>query len=147
MPVFTLDTSCMVAAVCTWHEHHLAAVAEIERRLERSERIAVPAPALVEAYTVLTRLPAPHRLSPADTWALINANFIEHAKIVVLGGTAYTEVLRSLAKEAVGGGRVYDAVIAKCASQAKAETLLTFNRRHFDPPPAGVLVVEPSRSG
>lgn len=147
VPVFTLDTSCMIAAVCTWHEHHLAAAAEIERRLERGDRMAVPAPALVEAYAVLTRLPAPHRLSPADAWPLVNANFIEHTKIVALSGATYAEVLRSLAKEAVGGGRAYDAVIAQCASQAKAEALLTFNRRHFDPPPAGVLVVEPSRSG
>jgi hypothetical protein len=78
---------------------------------------------------------------------LVYANFIEHAKIVALSGTAYAEVLRGVAKEAVGGGRAYDAVIAKCASRAKAETLLTFNRRHFDPPPAGVLVVEPSPVG
>lgn len=144
MPVFTLDTSCMIAAVCTWHEHHPAAVAEIGRRLEGGERLAVPAPALVEAYAVLTRLPAPHRLSPADAWALVKANFIEQAKIVALGGTAYVGVLRSLAKDAVGGGRTYDAVIARCASQANAETLLTFNRRHFDPPPEGLLVVDPS---
>jgi len=56
--VFAVDTSCMVAAVCTWHEHHAAAAGEIERRLGRGERMAIPAPALVEAYAVLTRLPA-----------------------------------------------------------------------------------------
>ena len=53
----------MVAAVCSWHEHHQAAIGEIERRLRRRETIIVAAPALVETFAVLTRLPSPHRLS------------------------------------------------------------------------------------
>ncbi len=36
----------------------------------------LPAPALVEAYAVLTRLPPPHRLSVPDALALLEANFI-----------------------------------------------------------------------
>jgi predicted nucleic acid-binding protein len=137
----------MIAAVCTWHEHHAAAAAEIERRFERGERLAVPAAALVETYAVLTRLPAPHRLSPADAWTLIEANFVEHATIRALIGAAYVSLLRNLAKQAGGGGRAYDAVIAECAREANAIALLTFNRRHFDPPPEGVPVIEPSVSG
>jgi predicted nucleic acid-binding protein len=143
VPIFTLDTSCMVAAVCTWHERHVPAVAELEKRLERGERLAVAAPALVEAYAVLTRLPAPHRLSPADAWALVEANFVEGATVVALGSRIYPRLLRRLAGEMIAGGQTYDAVIAECARRARVGTLLTFNRRHFDPPPTGVSVVEP----
>lgn len=139
-----LDTSCMVAAVCTWHECHAAALTELERRLERGERLAVAAPALVETYAVLTRLPAPHRLSPADAWALVDANFAKRARVVALASTSYPRLLRRLAGEMVAGGQTYDAVIAECARRAKAQTLLTFNRRYFDPPPSGVSVVEPA---
>ena len=39
--------------------------------------------------------------------------------------------LRQAAKDAVTGGRTYDAVIARCARRAGASTLLTFNARHF----------------
>jgi predicted nucleic acid-binding protein len=46
----------------------------------------------------------------------------------------------------LGGGRAYDAVIAACARQARADVLLTFNARYFDPSPKGVIVVEPARS-
>ena len=92
----------------------------------------------------LTRLPAPHRLSPADAWTLLEANFVEHRRIVVLTGAAYVGTVRGLAKHGVGGGRAYGAVIAECAREAKPATLLTFNRRHFDPPPEGVSVVEPA---
>jgi predicted nucleic acid-binding protein len=143
VPAFALDTSCMVAAVCTWHERHVAAAAAIESRLERGEQLAISASALVETYAVLTRLPAPHRLSPGDAWALIDANFVVRCRTVALTDAAYLTMLRSLAKQAVGGGRTYDAVIAECAREAEAAALLTFNRRHFDPPPEGVSVLEP----
>jgi predicted nucleic acid-binding protein len=134
----------MVAAVCSWHERHRAAAAEIERRLERGEQLAVAAHALVETYAVLTRLPAPHRLAPADAWALVNANFVESASVVALSGQAHVTLLRRLATQGIAGGRSYDAVIAACARQAKVDALLTFNPRHFDPPPDGVSVVEPA---
>jgi predicted nucleic acid-binding protein len=143
---FALDTSCIVAAVCAWHEHHSAAAGAIERRLTRGERLAVPAAALVEAYAVLTRLPPPHRLSPHDAWTLVETNFIAPATIVALTGPTYATLLRRLAKDAIAGGRTYDAVIAECAHQAKADAFLTFNPRHFDPPPEGVSVIEPGSS-
>ena len=75
--VCALDTSCLIAAVCGWHEQHRVAAAEIGRRLDRGERLSVAAHALTEAYAVLTRLPAPHRLSPADAWELLRANFLD----------------------------------------------------------------------
>ena len=93
MATFALDTSCMVAAVCTWHEHHAAAAAGIEQRLGRGERMAIAAHALVETYAVLTRLPAPHRLAPADAWALVKANFVTRAALVSLSGAAHTTLL------------------------------------------------------
>jgi predicted nucleic acid-binding protein len=147
MPVFMLDTSCMVAAVCTWHEHHRRASAGIEARLERGERLAVAAPTLIEAYAVLTRLPSPHRLAPPDAWSLVEANFVEHGTIVALSAAAYRRLLGRLAGQQISGGRTYDAVIAECACLARADTLLTLDRQHFDPAPPGVVVVDPSRSG
>ena len=134
----------MVAAVCTWHEYHAAAAAGIEQRLGRGERMAIAAHALVETYAVLTRLPAPHRLAPADAWALVKANFVTRADLVSLSGAAHTTLLEALAATGIGGGRTYDAVIAAAARHAKVGALLTFNPRHFDPPPEGVAVVQPS---
>jgi predicted nucleic acid-binding protein len=141
---FAVDTSCMVAAVCSWHEHHEPAAAEIERRLARRERLCVPAPALIESYAVLTRLPPPHRLSAADAWALIEANFVAQTTVQALGATSYVDLLRRTAAQDLAGGRTYDVVIGECARAAGAAVLLTFNRRHFDPPPAGVRVIEPA---
>jgi predicted nucleic acid-binding protein len=141
--VIALDSSCMVAAVCSWHERHAVVAAEIERRLAARGRLAIPAHALVEAYAVLTRLPAPHRIAPADAWALLSANFVEPATVVALEGPAHAVLLARLAVAGAGGGRTYDALIAGQAATAGADILLTLNPRHFEPPPGDVTVIEP----
>jgi len=143
--VFAVDTCCMVAAVCTWHEHHDAAIAAIESRLDRGEKMAIAAHAIAEAYAVLTRLPAPHRLSPPDAWAVLKGSFVDHASLSVLGAAHVVRLLSHLAGGGVAGGRTYDAIIAETAAAAKVSVLLTFNTSHFDPPPPGITVIDPTR--
>src|SRR5436305_10172290 len=115
MAGFLPDTSCMVAAVCSWHEHHERAALAIESRLNRRERMVVAAPALIEAYSVLTRLPAPHRLSPADALSLLEANFMRLVNVVALLPEDYRAMLRGAPPADISGGRIYDAIIAACA--------------------------------
>jgi predicted nucleic acid-binding protein len=128
---FLPDTSCMIAAVCSWHEHHEAAANEIERRLAGRARMFVAAPALIEAYAVLTRLPPPHRLSPQTALTLLESNFLKLATVVALAAKSYEALLLGAPKNNVAGGRVYDAVIGACAEQGKVSTVLTFNAGDF----------------
>jgi predicted nucleic acid-binding protein len=143
MEVFALDTSCMIAAVCGWHQDHEPAAAAIEKRLDRGDRLAVPAHALAEAYAVLTRLPSPHRLAPVDAWTLLKANFAGPGAVAGLAGRDYVTLLARLAGDRIAGGRTYDAIIRESARRANASVLLTFNPTHFDPAPAGLRVVVP----
>ncbi|MDH3598078.1 MAG: PIN domain-containing protein [Candidatus Tectomicrobia bacterium] len=148
MTRFVPDTNCMIAAVCTWHEHHERATEEIEHRLERGEALFVAAHTLVEAYSVLTRLPPPYRLSPADALALIEENFIEPTRIITLEARSYRTFLRRVRDEGIHGGRTYDAIIATCALKARATTLLTFNKSHFLPfEERGLTIVVPGEGG
>lgn len=133
----------MIAALVDWHEHHDGAAREISSRLDAGQRLVVAAPALVEAYAVLTRLPPPNRLAPPDALALLEANFFEHP-LVALDGASYRTLLGTAPARAVAGGRTYDAVIARCAVLAGAEVLLTFNERHFRGLAEGVEIVTPS---
>src|SRR5438067_639627 len=94
---FLPDTSCMIAAVCAWHDHHRATTAELDRRIGRRERLAVAAPALIEAFAVLTRLPPPHRLGASDALAVLEANFVHRATVVALRGAHYVKLLRQAA--------------------------------------------------
>ena len=103
---FLPDTSWMIAAVCSWHEHHEAAANEIESRLAGRAKMFIAAPALVEAYAVLTRLPPPHRLSPQTALTLLESNFLKQATVVALTAKSYEVLLLGAPKNNVAGGRV-----------------------------------------
>jgi predicted nucleic acid-binding protein len=129
--VVALDTSCVVALLCEWHEHHAGTTSAIEERVDSGADIAIAAPVLLEAYSVLTRLPGPWRLSPHDAFQLLRENFRQNARTVSLGADEQWSLLERAPGAGVSGGRTYDAVIAACARKADARELLTFNMRHF----------------
>jgi predicted nucleic acid-binding protein len=122
----------MIAAVCGWHEHHAAATREFQRRLEVGEVLVVAAPAVVETYSVLTRIPSPYRLSPADALALLEASFLgDGMELVALDTARYAALLRGAPERGIAGGRTYDAVIVACAESAGVDVILTYNERQF----------------
>jgi predicted nucleic acid-binding protein len=121
----------MIAAVCSWHEHHEAAASEIESRIAGRAKMMVAAPALIEAYAVLTRLPPPHRLSPPTALTLLESNFVKLGTVIALNAKSYQSLLLAVAKNNVAGGRAYDAVIGACAELAQVSTVLTFNATDF----------------
>jgi predicted nucleic acid-binding protein len=128
---FLPDTSCMIAAICSWHEHHQAAANEIENRLAARAKMMVAAPALIEAYAVLTRLPPPHRLSTQTALTLLENNFLKLGTVIALNAKSYQSLLLAAPKNNVAGGRAYDAVIGACAEQARVSAVLTFNASDF----------------
>jgi AbrB family looped-hinge helix DNA binding protein len=73
--VIAVDTSVVVAGFASWHEAHRSAAA-----LARQPR--VPAHVLVEAYSVLTRLPPPHR-APARLVATFLAERFREAPLAL----------------------------------------------------------------
>ncbi len=145
MAGFLPDSDCMIATVAGWHTHHLRATAEIERRLNDGESLHIAAPALVEAYAVLTRLPRAYRMRPQDCLALLQVNFLDHAEsVVALDVDQYLRLVQNAAVGGIIGGQIYDAVIAACARAANVATLLTFNERHFRPyADQGLAIVVP----
>ena len=143
-PSFLPDTTCMVAFICGWHPDHERSRKEMEARVARGETLVVAAPALVESYSVLTRLPAPYRLSATDALFLLEVNFLEQGEVASLKAEQYISLLRSAPTGGVAGGRIYDAVILHCALHARVPVLLTLNERHFRAfQPRGLKVVVP----
>ena len=126
------DTPCLIALLCDWHEHHQPTLRDMERRRTAGDRLVLAAPALVEAYSVLTRLPAPFRLTEQDAMNLLEANW-RKAETVSLGPQEYWKTLQAAAVQGIGGGQIYDAVIAACARKARAKAILTWNAVHFLP--------------
>ncbi len=146
MPGFLPDTNCMIAAVCAWHQHHAPARGEITRRLRAAEPMFIAAPAAVEAYAVLTRLPPPYRLASADALRLIEASFTSAGRLIALSAGSYVALLRRAAAEKIVGGRTYDAVIAECVLNETDVALLTFNEDDFSSfAERGLQIIVPGR--
>jgi predicted nucleic acid-binding protein len=138
-----LDTSCLVAAALPQHEHHAATVDDLERRQSAGDVWLMASHAILEAYAVLTRLPPPHRLSPADAVAVLDRNWGKAETIALTAAEAW-RVLRQHGTKSLGGGRVYDGCIAACARKGNANEILTWNVRHFEPSPR-IRVVTPDQ--
>ncbi len=117
----TVDTSVIVASFATWHEHHDVAVEAI------AKLDVVVAHCLLETYSVLTRLPAPHRMAPE-----VVANYLQLAfgsrTVVSLGPTELRQLVQTCCGLALAGGAIYDAVIAATCATEKIK-LMTLDAR------------------
>lgn len=136
-----VDASVMVAALVAWHESHEQAAAAVEAALAR-KALVVPLPALFEAYALLTRLPAQHRLATADAYHLLRSSF-GGARIAGLRTRDSWSLLRRWSVAGIGGGDSSDAAVVEAAREAGAKTLLTFRRRDIERLATGMEIVEP----
>jgi len=132
LAVTALDTSVIVAGLLSWHEHHEAAASELVTLLESGEEVVIPLPALVEAYSVMTRLPPPHRLSTRNALAVLQGSFRNRSTLVGLDGDEGWSLVESLAQRSIAGGTSYDGLILACALKGGARRIFTFNRAHFE---------------
>jgi predicted nucleic acid-binding protein len=118
--LIALDTSVVVAAFASWHQAHHPALAALARKPR------VPAHVLAESYSVLTRLPPPHRAPAAIVVSFLLARFPDAP--LALPAPSYRTLLREVVDAGLGGGAIYDALIGATARHAGA-TLLTRDRR------------------
>lgn len=126
-----LDSSVIVAAAQSWHERHGAARAAVSSLLADTDaEVVVPEHCFYEAFSVLTRLPKPKRVSPAVARALL-ADLLENRVTSFPLTVNPWELLERFAEEEIAGGAVYDALIAEAAMQAGARRVVTLNPRHF----------------
>jgi predicted nucleic acid-binding protein len=105
------------------------------------EELVVGAHSLVEMYSVLTRIPE-WRMAPRDATALIRANFGD-VPIIELPVREVWKSLDEAPRQGVRGGRIHDALIARCAIHGGATTLLTRNVRRFSVFAAELQVTAP----
>ena len=125
-----VDTSVIVAALLSWHADHDRAARWLGDHLEGRE-LVLPEPVLIESYSVMTRLPSPHRLSPETAHTLLESN-LSAIRVVGIPSSSMWKFLRETATEGTAGGAIYDAVILECAVRAKAGHIATFNTRDFE---------------
>jgi len=115
-----IDTSAVVAAFASWHENHDAARSALEREPDLVAHCAL------ETYSVLTRLPAPHRAPAPLVSQFLQRQFPR--PYLRLPAAAYRRFVLGLVDQGIVGGASYDALVAATAGHVGAE-LITCDRR------------------
>lgn len=117
---WAVDTSVAVAALDQSHRRHTVCRAVV---IDRTPALA--GHAAFETFSVLTRLPGPLRVDPADAVQIIGEGFPEPCWLDVDSQAALLRQLRTLG---LAGGSVYDALVAS-AAKAHGRTLLSRDAR------------------
>ncbi len=104
-----VDTSVAIPLVVATADAHESVSSWAHGRL-----LHLAGHALIETYSVLTRLPGDIRVDPPDAVRLLESNF--GAPLVLDEATAQT-VPQMLAARGIAGGAVYDALVALAAAQ------------------------------
>lgn len=106
---WAVDTSVAVPLLVSSHEAH-----EVVRSWASGRCLCLSGHALLETYSVLTRLPGDARVAPRDAVVLIEENFASPA---VLSAELVIRVHHELASLGVCGGAVYDGLVALAARE------------------------------
>lgn len=120
--MIAVDTSVAVAAFASWHVGHRAALAAMAD--ESDPRL--PAHVALECFSVLTRLPPPHRARPELVTAFLRRRF--PAQPLALPAARQRELIDEAVSVGIAGGAVYDALVGATARHADA-LLLSRDRR------------------
>lgn len=118
--MIAVDSSVVIAGFASWSEHH----DEAGEVLDTGPRLI--AHSALEAFSVLTRLPRPHR-APVDlVHEYLTEQFAE--PWLTLSGPRHRRLLDACTNASITGGAIYDALIAATAV-AHGASLASCDRR------------------
>src|SRR5271154_5480657 len=122
------DSSVLVPVFYGDHVHHQASLA-LFIQYEKSGGCC-GAHSLAEVYSTLTRMPGRHRISGEQAMLFIGS-IRERLSVIALTSQEYADALEASAARGIVGGGIYDAILARCAIKSKAETIYTWNEKHY----------------
>ncbi len=127
MNVF-LDSSVFVAVFYQDHKFHKNSVDLFERCSKDNASCA--AHSIAEVYSTLTGVPGKDRTT-RETALLYLQDIRARFNLVTLTAEEYLKGVERTASVGVIGGGIYDSLIAQMALKANAETIYTWNIKHF----------------
>jgi predicted nucleic acid-binding protein len=122
------DTSVLMAAILQQHEHHQPSAAAFLKADKKNS--CCGAHTLAEVYAGLTRMPGGQRMA-GDRALLFLDQIREHLTIVALNEEDYYSAIASAVAQGIAGGTINDALLARCALKANADTIYTWDLNHF----------------
>jgi predicted nucleic acid-binding protein len=122
------DTSVLVGAFWRGHPNHEASLRLVSAANKR--RSACAAHTLAEVYATMTALPVKDVIPP-DQALLFVQEARDRCAIVTLTEEEYFDALERGAARGLTSGRIYDALLLRCAAKVRAEVIYTWNFKHF----------------
>ena len=128
MKVF-FDTSVLVAAFRGDHVHHERSLRVFAASTTKDAACSMHT--LAELFAVLTALPVKPPISPEHAMLFLD-EIRARLTPISLDSEDYYQTLRAAAERGLSGGRIYDALLLCCAKKCNAQTIYTWNLRHFE---------------
>ncbi|MBI5281963.1 MAG: PIN domain-containing protein [Candidatus Solibacter usitatus] len=123
-----LDTTVLVAAFDGNDPRHERAKDVILRGGPKRTFAAVHA--MAECYACLTSQPRRPRIQPTQVERFLE-DLRKYVFFIELSQEEYLLAMNGAAEKGLTGGIIYDALHVESARKAKAQTIYTYNRRHF----------------
>jgi predicted nucleic acid-binding protein len=99
---------------------------------------------LLEAYAVLTRLPAAYRLSPSEAVTVLRETLQQNTEIAPFAAESMWEIVQLVSMTPAAGGASYDAYTIEVLRSAGVEAIVTYNGDDFRRLSGALHVVDPS---
>ncbi|MDE0448398.1 MAG: PIN domain-containing protein [Spirochaetaceae bacterium] len=138
-----VDTSVIIAAVHANHPVHLSSSRWLDAAFDTHD-VVVAHHSLLEAYAVLTRLPAEYRVTPAEAEIVLRETVRDNARIAPFAAESTWAFMSAFAALPAAGGAAYDAFIIRLLSEAGAEAIVTYNVDDFRRLSPHVRVTDPA---
>ena len=122
------DTSVLIGAFWRGHPHHQASLKRLSAANKRKSACGMHT--LAEVYATMTALPVKDVIPP-DQALLFVQEVRDRLTVVTLTEEEYYATIEQAAALQFISGRIYDALLLRCAAKVKAETIYTWNLKHF----------------
>lgn len=86
---------------------------------------------IAEVFSTLTRMPVHPRIHPAEAVRLMAHNIVGSFEAIPLTKDDYVAVLETMVSGSWRGGKIYDALLLRCAEKSGADRIYTFNLVDF----------------
>ena len=122
------DTSVLVAAFWRDHQGHAASLRLFAAARKANSACSIHS--LAEVYSTMSRLPVKPPV-PSEQALLFVQEVRARLRLISLEEDEYFQAIHDLADQKFVGGRVYDALLLRCASKCGAQQIYTWNVKHF----------------
>ena len=122
------DTSVLVAAFWGGHAQHTASLDLLADANKKHSACGMHS--LAEVYAVMSAIPVAPVIPPEQVMLFVN-EVRQRLALISLDEEEYLGAIQGCVDRNLTGGRVYDALLLGCAGKSKAQTIYTWNLKHF----------------